>query len=218
MDVRGALEPWARSPQKLGLSAPAQARAAVSSPSTRPPDFPLTEKVRGGQARTAPAERRCLSMAFAAEPGRRGVRTLVSKVAQRSPDRTVRTSSHSRTPIVAEITGLCSLVASSRVEALLITHGHRDHVAATNMFGNAQTYICDADHALMRGDRLPQQFVGLGRDDHRRQSAAGPRRLSETAESRLSVGRGEGGLRLRDQNYGSDGHGTLLSASVAPAR
>ena len=53
MDLGGALELWARSPQLLAVNAPAQARAAVSSPSTRPPDFPLTEKVRGGQARTA---------------------------------------------------------------------------------------------------------------------------------------------------------------------
>jgi hydroxyacylglutathione hydrolase len=59
--------------------------------------------------------------------------------------------------IIAELGALGT--GPERVEALLITHGHRDHVAAASMFGNARTYICDADHTLMRGDRLPQGLL-----------------------------------------------------------
>jgi len=41
------------------------------------------------------------------------------------------------------------------VRHILITHGHSDHVAAIPQFPDATTHVADADHQLLRGDRLP---------------------------------------------------------------
>lgn len=46
-----------------------------------------------------------------------------------------------------------------QVEAILVTHGHFDHVSGIPRFVNARTCVCQGDHQLLRGDRLPSGLL-----------------------------------------------------------
>ncbi len=45
-----------------------------------------------------------------------------------------------------------------QVEAILVTHGHRNHWAAAALFSEATVYAADAAHRMIRGDRRVEGF------------------------------------------------------------
>ena len=95
----------ARAPQTAPSFSP-HARALTSSPSTSGPSIPETWKLRAGATSGTPRRRRRRPMAFAADPETHGIAARVPKAAPDRPGRGSRTSSHSLTPIPAEIGAL----------------------------------------------------------------------------------------------------------------